>query len=227
ISKDTHEIARTLIHLGIVEEQINKHDLQRDLMECLDHYYGIPLNRLNISKLINELIALIRTNKINLPQDIVIIGRTLAISEAVGRYIYPQFNMSELLVPFVKKGFFNKSNPFIRYRSLIRTVEDSFDLLKSLPDNLNSILYKVRMDKIKINFQHNGLEEFSREIDRSSNRLSFAIIIAALVIGSSLIIHLRKGPLLWSYPIMGIAGFSFATILGIWLLIGIIRSGKL
>jgi ubiquinone biosynthesis protein len=153
--------------------------------------------------------------------------RTLAISEAIARELYPQFNLAEILIPFAKKSYLNKYNPFTRFRSLIRTAEEGFDLLKKLPENLQSILYKFRNDKFIITFKHDGLDEFGRRIDSSSNRLSFAIIIAALIIGSSLIMYLGKGDLPMSYPFIGITGFVAASVLGVWLLIGIMRSGKL
>lgn len=227
VDKDPHRIARVLVNIGVVDGHLNLRELKLDLMEFLDHYYKVPLKRLNSSKLINEFIELIRAHQIKLPPDIIVMGRTLLISEAVARNLYPQFNIVELLIPFTKKAFINKLNPFARYRSLIRTVEESFDLLKKLPEDLHSILYKFRNDKFTIVFKHHGLEEFAREIDRSSNRLSFAIIIAALIIGSSLIILLDRSSFLWGYSTIGIIGFIIASILGMWLLIGIIRSGKL
>ncbi len=227
VDKDTYRIARALMQIGIAEEHINLRDLQRDLMDFLDHYYGIPLNRLNTSKLMNEFMALIRNHKLKLSSDIVMMGRTLVISEAVGRNLYPQFNMSELLIPFAKKVFLNRLNPFNRYRLLVRIAEQSIDLLKSLPDNLQSILYKLRNDKLNINFHHDGLEEFSREIDRSSNRISFSLVIASLIVGSSLIIQIDKGPIIFGYPALGVIGYVLASVLGVWLLIGIMKSGKL
>jgi ubiquinone biosynthesis protein len=153
--------------------------------------------------------------------------RTLLISEAIARGLYPQFNLAEILIPFAKKAYLNKFNPFTQYRSIIRTAEEGFDLLNKIPENLHSILYKFRNDKFIINFKHQGLEDFGRRIDSSSNRLSFAIIIAALIIGSSIIMYLGKGDLPLSYPFIGITGFIAASVLGIWLLIGIMRSGKL
>jgi len=227
VVRDSYRIARTLIHIGIIEDTINLRDLQRDLMEFIDNFYGMPLNQLNLTKLINEFITLIRLHKIKLPPDIVIMGRTLAIYEVVGRNLYPQFNMFELLIPFTEKAFFNRINPLNRYRSIIRTAENSIDLLKNLPDYLQNILHKISNNKLKITFHHDRLEELAQGIDRASNRLSFSIIIAALIIGSSIIIQLDRGPILWGYPVFGTVGFIIASFLGIWLLIGIIRSGKL
>jgi ubiquinone biosynthesis protein len=225
--QDPHRITRALTNIGFVDDHTNLRGLKIDLMEFISHYYKVPLNKINLSKLIDEFIELLRTHQINLPADLSVLIRTLAISETIARELYPQFNLAEILIPFTKKAYLNKLNPFTRFRSLIRTAEESFDILKKLPVDLHSILYKFRNDKFIINFKHQGLEEFGRRIDSSSNRLSFAIIIAALIIGSSVIMYLGKGNLPLSYPVIGISGFAAASVLGVWLIIGIIRSGKL
>jgi ubiquinone biosynthesis protein len=227
VDQDPHRIARALVNIGFVDDHTNLRGLKIDLMEFISHYYKVPLNKINLSKLIDEFIELLRTHQINLPADLSVLIRTLAISETIARELYPQFNLAEILIPFTKKAYLNKLNPFTRFRSLIRTAEESFDILKKLPVDLHSILYKFRNDKFIINFKHQGLEEFGRRIDSSSNRLSFAIIIAALIIGSSVIMYLGKGNLPLSYPVIGISGFAAASVLGVWLIIGIIRSGKL
>jgi len=227
VDQDPHRITRALINIGFVDDYTNLRGLKIDLMEFINHYYKVPLNRINLSKLIDEFIELLRTHQIKLPADLSVLIRTLVISDAVARELYPQFNFAEILIPFARKAYLNKLNPFTRFRSLIKTAEESFDLLKKLPQDFQSILYKLRNDKFAVTFKHQGLEEFGRRIDSSSNRLSFAIIIAALIIGSSIIMYLSKGNLLWDYPVIGIGGFVVASVLGIWLLIGIMRSGKL
>jgi len=85
----------------------------------------------------------------------------------------------------------------------------------------------VSRGELSVELQHKGFEELIAELDRSSNRISFSLIIAALIIGSSLIIQLEVGPRVFGYPVLGILGFLFAGILGIWLVIAILRSGKL
>ena len=85
---------------------------------------------------------------------------------------------------------------------------------------------KMVNDKFTIDFVHVGLENFISEIDRSSNRISFAVIIAAVIIGSSMIIQSGVGPMFMGYPIIGIMGFAFAGILGLSLAISILRSGR-
>lgn len=227
VDQDPNRIVKVLINVGFVDDQTNLRGLKIDLMEFIQHYYKASLSKINLSNLIDEFVEILRRHKIKLPADLSLLIRTLVISEAIARKLYPDFNLAEVLVPYAKTIYSNKYNPFTQSPSLIRTVEDSFDLLKKLPEDLQGILYKFRNDKFIINFKHQGLEEFGRRIDCSSNRLSFAIIIASLIIGSSLIMYLGKGNLSGGYPLIGIVGFIITSILGVWLIVGIMRSGKL
>jgi ubiquinone biosynthesis protein len=74
---------------------------------------------------------------------------------------------------------------------------------------------------------HRNLDYFVREMDRSSNRVSFAIVIGAIVIGSAVVVHAGIGPLTFGYPALGFGGFVMAGVLGVWLALGILRSGRL
>lgn len=100
-------------------------------------------------------------------------------------------------------------------------------LLKALPDDLKELITRVNRNKFKIDLEHRGLERLITDLDKSSNRLSFSLLIAALIIGSSIVMQTDKGPLLFGFPALGILGYSIAAVLGLWLAIGILRSGRL
>jgi len=96
-----------------------------------------------------------------------------------------------------------------------------------LPGEFGTILAKIKKGELNIKFEHRGLERLTLELDKASNRLSFSMIIAALIIGSSLIVQLNKGPQIFDLPVFGILGYFVAAILGLWLVVAIIRSGRL
>ncbi|MCZ7621243.1 MAG: hypothetical protein M5U24_01985 [Candidatus Kuenenia sp.] len=102
-----------------------------------------------------------------------------------------------------------------------------FDILKYIPKDAFEILRKIKKGTLKIEFEHQGLSKFISEMDKSSNRVSFSLVISALIIGSSLIIMADKGPLVYGFPALGILGFVFAGILGMGLAVGILKSGRL
>jgi ubiquinone biosynthesis protein len=85
----------------------------------------------------------------------------------------------------------------------------------------------ARRDGLRIEFVHRNLDHFIREMDRSSNRLSFAVVIAAIVVASAIMVHAAVGPTAWGYPLLGLIGFVTAGWLGIGLAVGILRSGRL
>jgi ubiquinone biosynthesis protein len=227
VDKDTNKIVREIIHIGLIDDDIDLRGLQRDIMEILDHYYGMSLNRLNVVEIINEFLGIVRLNKIKLPPDTVVMARALVIYESVGRKLNPEFNMVELTEPYIKQAILQRINPISNYRSFIQYFENNIDSLINLPDNLQSILNKILKDKLKITLHHDGLEKLTKGIERSSNRLSFSLVIASLIIGSSFIMQVSKGPILFGYPIFGVVGYIIAIVLGVWLLIGIMKSGKL
>jgi ubiquinone biosynthesis protein len=66
-----------------------------------------------------------------------------------------------------------------------------------------------------------------RELDKSSNRLSSSLVITALIVGSSLIMQTTRGPQLMGFPVLAVLGYSIATLLGLWLVLAIFRSGRL
>jgi ubiquinone biosynthesis protein len=66
-----------------------------------------------------------------------------------------------------------------------------------------------------------------RDLDKSSNRIAFSVITAAIIVASSLIIHAGTGPRMFGLPVFGLLGYVIAGLFGIWILIGILRSGQL
>jgi len=63
--------------------------------------------------------------------------------------------------------------------------------------------------------------------ERLSNRLAYSLVLASLVIGSALVIQSGIPPFWNGMPIISLAGFVSAVFLGFWLLISIMKHGKM
>jgi ubiquinone biosynthesis protein len=112
-------------------------------------------------------------------------------------------------------------------RQLFQVLHSYGSLMKNLPSDFKEFINRINRNKFKIDLEHRGLEKLITEFDKSSNRVSFSMIIAALIVGSSLIMQSDKGPQLFGFPVLGILGYSIAGILGLWLAIAILRSGRM
>ncbi|MEW6326565.1 MAG: 2-polyprenylphenol 6-hydroxylase [Thermodesulfobacteriota bacterium] len=227
VDKDVDSLVEVLLTIGRAPEPFDRVNFRMELSDFLERYYEVPLQELNIGAIMDELMDITRRYSLRLPSDLVLIGKALVTNEGVGRMLYPEFNIIEHARPYTRKLMIQRLSPARQLKELSRVFEETAVLFKKLPSDVREILSKIRKDDLGIRFEHRGLERFISELDRSSNRLSFAVVIAALIIGSSLVFQTGAGPRLFGYPFLGLAGFLLASILGIWLLIGILRSGRL
>jgi ubiquinone biosynthesis protein len=226
VSKNLDQTLRSLENLGIIIKEFDRNLLRQDLKELFDRYLGIPLKNLEISKVSQDILEIMVRHNLTLPANLVLMIKALSLVETTGKQLFPDFDMLSTAKPFVQKLLRKKFAPqeLLKKSSII--FQESVELIEQLPQDLIDILRKIKEGKLKFGFEHRGLEKLTQEIDRSSNRLSFSLIIASLIIGSSLILQQQVGPFIFGYPILGIIGYLLASFLGIGLIISILKSGK-
>ncbi|MCK4966367.1 ubiquinone biosynthesis protein UbiB [bacterium] len=227
VKKDVNKIIKGLSEMGAVDSSVNTKKLKLDLIEFIEQYYGIPLNRLNISNIISQCLDIFQRHKIQLPSNVVLMSKALVTSEGVCRKLDPEFDMMSILQPYVEEMIIRRMSFRRQGKNLLHLIEDIYDLARILPKDLKDILTKVKTGGISIQFEHRGLSELNKELEKSSNRISFSLIIASLIVGSSLIMQTGVGPKFFNFPLIGIIGYSLAGILGFYLAFSILRSGKL
>jgi len=210
-----------------MENTVDVRGLKLDLTDFLDRYYQVPLSQLDVGKIINELAEIIRKHRIRLPADLTLMAKSMVTEEGVGRYLDPDFDLINMAKPYIEKLMVRKLDPRRHLQEFASMLDDFNRLFKILPSEFKAILTKIKKGELNIKFEHQGLNHLILELDKASNRLSFSMVIAALIIGSSLIVQIDKGPHIFGFPIFGILGYLIATILGLWLVIAILRSGKL
>jgi ubiquinone biosynthesis protein len=128
--------------------------------------------------------------------------------------------------PFVRQMLARRLSPDYLAKIAWRQFQEVKSLLEIMPGETRDILRKLSRGKLKLEFEHLGLEPLGRSLDRITNRLSFSLIIAALIIASSLIMQTKTGYLFMGYPVLGLVGFLLAGGLGFWLAVAILRSGR-
>ncbi|MGQ9734493.1 MAG: ABC1 kinase family protein [Candidatus Bipolaricaulia bacterium] len=224
---DLSGLVRTLRELGSLDERVDLGAFRTDLADLLDRYSRTPLYRLELGRLLDELMALVREYRLRLPTNLVMMGKALVIAEGVGRALDPEIELLALARPYlerlaIRRGAFQRA-----LQGWGDTLAEGRELLQEFPAGLRAIMGKLRRGELRAQLDLSGFDRLVRELDRASNRLAFALIIAALIVGSSLVMQLEVGPRLWGLPLFGFLGFGFAAILGFWLVIAILRSGRL
>ncbi len=227
VNKDSKRIAETLLRLTGTYNIENRDQLEQRVSEMVNQYAYIPLKEIKIGELLNKLFRMLLDFKLRLPSDFYLLSKALITIEGVGSRLNPDFDMISHIEPFAKNLLKKRMDPFKLARELSSSMAEFHLLLKDLPFEVREIIRQVKTGKLKVEFEHKGLEPMLAKHDQISNRIAFAIVLAALIIGSSLIV-LSKIPPLWNdVPIIGIVGFVGAAIMGFWLLISILKHGKM
>ncbi len=227
IRQDVPAIIDSFISMGTIDEDASFKKLSLDLTDLVESYYEIPLKELKMDKVLPNVLNVISQNKIKIPPDLFLLIKALITMEGVGKKLYPDFDAVTRTKPFVTKLIRQKYSPKMIAREIRKLAKELYRFTRILPKDLTLIFNKIKKGKLKIEFEHKGLENLISEMDKVSSRISFSVVIAALIIGSSIVIQADKGPLLFDLPIGGLIGFLIAGAMALWLAIAILRSGKL
>ena len=227
VHRDVRGIIEVFVSMGAVEQDSNVKSLSVDLTGFVESYYEIPLKELRMDQFLPDLINIISQNRIKVPPDFFLLSKALVTIEGVGKKISPDFNAVAQARPFVERLVKERYSAKNIVREVKGFLKGLYILTNLLPRDLTIILNKIKKGTLHIEFEHRGLEDLISQMDKVSNRIAFSLVIAALIIGSSIVIQINKGPMFLDFPILGVLGFVTAGIMGLWLAITILRSGKL
>jgi ubiquinone biosynthesis protein len=221
-------LARRLGDLGVRYDRSREADLTRELRELYYKYYGARLSEIDPLQVIREAFALIYSQNLRLPTRFVLLDKAIATVGAVGVELYPDFNVFEVAKPYARDLMLHRYTP---RRMLTRARKEAralAQIVRETPYQVHDILESLRDGQIEVGFVHKGLDEFMHKLDVAFNRLVIALVVAGGLIGSSLIgIFATGGPHVLGLHVISLIGFALSTVLGVWLLIGVIRSGRL
>jgi len=205
---------------------VNEERLTADIGSLIFNYDRVPLKDVNVGQLLNDLIAVMREHSIVVPPDLTLLFKALITLEGYGRQMDPEFRMVEHLTPFVRQLIIDRYKPGALAKRAERGLGDALSLVSDLPRDVMRLVKEVRRGKFKVELDLKRLDHFGHQLDRSSNRLTLGVLIAALIVGSSIVMTVEGGPTLFGLPLFGLLGFLAACFLSAALFFSIWRSGR-
>jgi len=228
-NREPEIIVEVLADMNALSDNTDRRQLKRDFMELINKYYGLPLHRFDLQKLFHEITGLIRRNQVTLPREFVLFGKSLVGVGGICLQLDPQLDLLELIKPKLKGLLARRLSPAQLLKSATISGWHLLNILRSAPGQIRDISRRLARGQWQVNIRHQNLDTLAHEIDRASNRLGVSVIIGAIILGSSWVLtsHANEAilnvPLLW----IGVAGYLVAGVMGLWLVIAILRSGKL
>jgi len=224
---DESKTMHALLKLVEYDQQPDLRTLERDVADFAGHHLYKPLKEIDIGKLLQELLELLSRHRLAIPQVLFLMLKALTTWEGVGRSLDPDFNIMERAAPFIRRVRTERMRPERIAGDVFDTSMEFIRLAQEIPGELREILLRLKQGKMKVELEHQGLEGMLARQNQAHNRVAFSIVIAALVIGSALIVLSGTPPLLFGISVIGIIGFAVAAVMGALLLLAILRKGGL
>ncbi|MCF6245990.1 MAG: AarF/UbiB family protein [Desulfobacula sp.] len=219
--------ARLLCELAEFEIQPDLTRLEKEISFFVSTHLSKALKDIKTARMMNRFLELCATYDLRIPPDFFLMMKAFISIEGVAKTLDPDFDMISHAVPYVTRVKYQKFKPSRVAEEFMGFARESYKLLQVLPTDLVEILRQTKSGKLHLNIKIDGLDKLMHTQDQTSNRISFSIIIAALILGSAIVINSNVPPTLFGVSVIGIAGFVAAAIMGIWLLVAIIRKGRL
>jgi ubiquinone biosynthesis protein len=228
VNENIERLPRDLGALGVRYDKAKEEEFVAELRDVYYRYYGARLNEIDPIQVIKEAFGVIFRMRLQLPARFVMLDRAIATLGSVGLELYPDFNVFEVAKPYARELMLERFTP---RRIALRARQQGTDYARMFleaPYQVSETLEQVRDGQIEVGFRHEGLDELFHRIDLVFNRLVVAIVAVGGVIGSSLIgLFAEAGPTIFGLHFLSVIGFSLSALLGIWLVWGVVRSGRL
>ncbi|MDX6402244.1 MAG: ubiquinone biosynthesis protein [Gaiellaceae bacterium] len=227
-AENVDALPRRLSELGVRYPKDREEEFLAELREMYYRYYGASLAEIDPLQVIREAFQLIYSMNLQLPTRFLLLDKAIATLGSVGVDLYPDFNVFEVARPYARSLMLERFTP---QRMVGRARKESLKLgamALELPYQIHDVLEEFRDGQIEIGFVHKGLDDLLNRLDVVFNRLVIAMVVAGGLIGSSLIgIFAKAGPHVLGINLISVIGFALSGLLGIWLLWGVVRSGRL
>jgi ubiquinone biosynthesis protein len=152
--------------------------------------------------------------------------KALVTAEGTARQVYPELDVVSEAKNYITRLAEQRFNPENLWRSFQTNVSNIWSAQRDIPRQLLNIFSKLERGDLGLRFHLDKLERLVNTLENSSNRLTTGIIVAALIMGSSMIITTGVGPFIFGFPVLGVIGYLISTVMGLWLVVTILRAKK-
>ncbi len=227
VRKDESRAAVAILTMTEHDGDPDRNQLEREIGAFIDRYLYRPLKEVKIGEVLQKLLDLAVSFRLTIKPNLYLMMKAVSQVESLGAELDPDFEIISRARPFVERIQWARFHPQRLAEEVFASGTDLVSLAREIPAELRSILKQTRAGKLNIVFQHRGLEKLRNTLDQTGNRVAYAIVLAALIVGSSLVVLSGIPPTWNNIPLIGLIGFLAAGLMGFGLLISIIKHGKM
>ncbi|MFM7817251.1 MAG: ABC1 kinase family protein [Verrucomicrobiota bacterium] len=224
---DESSATRALVDLADLGSHQESTRLEVDMADFIHRNFNVPMAQFSFQRVAKELLTLISRHRLFVSHDIVSMLNAFGQLEETVRQLDPGHDLMAQARPFLRDLRLRRLKPKEIWKSIFRGGDEVVSLWRTLPRDVKTLVGKLKEGEARVTLRHDGLEPLRVSLDQVTNRIAFSIVLASLMMANALIIHARMPPLWHGVPVVGLVGFFVTAVLGLWLLVSILRHGRM
>ena len=224
MARNEQKAARVVVRLAGSRDFATAQSIEREIAELIERFQSSQGGEFSFTVLLGELVEILVDKGLRLPPDLFLLVKSLLTIEGVASALDPKFDFTAHLTPFAEKLVKDRYSARRLQESLGTLAGDFAELLQNFPSDYYKVVNTISSGKIRLSLEGEGMDQVRDSMSKASSSLAFAVVLAALIVGSAIIVHSRLPPLWHEVPVIGIIGFVISGVIGFGLLIKIIRN---
>ncbi len=217
-------VVEQLLRMGAAPGQVDHKGLERDVRNLLAKYYGLPLQEIRASEVLEEIMPVAFNHRLRLPPDLWLLGKTLVMMEGMGRRLDPNFDIFEVSRPIVRRMMVELWLPKTWGPAALSNLDTWLYLLAEAPRLGANLLRGLQQGELPLGLKVGANQETLDRVDRLITRLSLSLLISSLIVGLAVLLPLASNNIIVLAPV--VIGFLSVLALGLWFLFSILRGAK-
>ncbi|GHG50679.1 ubiquinone biosynthesis protein UbiB [Sinomonas cellulolyticus] len=211
--KDPRRLARALETMSLGGAVADRARLAADVAEFIQLYDGVDLSDVNVARLAQRLLGVVRNHRLLMPAEAAIIIKMLVMAEGLGRVLDPGFRLSRVLEPYVRRLLLEQYSPAAIVRGLKAAGLTALDLATDVPDLIDNLSRMLDAGGFEVHLRAAELEPLVARAERIGNKVLAGVIAAAFIRGVGEVVSSDKRWRGWREPLVrtGLAGLSGLT----------------
>lgn len=224
IARNEQKAARVVVRLAGSRDFATARSIERDIAELIERFQNARGAEFSFTALLGELVEILVDKGMRLPPDLFLLVKSLLTIEGVASALDPEFDFTAHLTPFAEKLVKERYSARRVQADLGTLAGDFAELLQNVPGDYYKVVDTISSGRIRLELEEHSLDQVRESMFKASSSLAFAVVLAALIVGSAIIVHSRVPPLWHEVPVIGIIGFIISGLIGFGLLIEIVRN---
>ncbi len=227
VHQNSFKATRQLLRITYWDTKPDTRRLEKEVADFIGNHLHKTLKDLNISHLLQDLLHMVSRFNLRIPPDIFLMMKALGTIEGIARQLDPEFDMIEQATPFIKQIKIERVAPQRLSDDIYALTGEFIQFFKHFPTDMIEISRLIKEQKLSLKIDSKSLESIRSANDKTGNRISISIIIAALIVGSAIVIIAGTPPLVFGMSFLGFAGIAVSAVMGLWFFFAVMRNGRL